>query len=226
MNFDNLISSARISEPVGEASLVALDSIKDRASDTRELNESHVGDLAESIGAIGLIEPLVTDKNHVLLAGGHRKAAIAKLQESDPDKFAQHFPDALVPVHILDFSAADEPDRALAIELAENEKRRDYTPSEVKALADRLKSKGYTFSKGKPPKGKSAGLPVLSTIIGKSRRTVQRYLEAGSAVNVTNGAFTPDLYLDRAIANIQKWEKETGNNASKLIRSIEKKKGN
>lgn len=47
--------------------------------DTRQLNIAHVFDLAFSIEAMGLIEPLVIDRSGVLLAGGHRLAALGVL---------------------------------------------------------------------------------------------------------------------------------------------------
>lgn len=206
------------------SSLVQIDSIQDRALDTRELNDGHVQNLMESIRVVGLIEPLVTDKDYILLAGGHRKAAIALLRKTDRESFDKHFSSG-VPVHVMDFSATDEPDRALAIEVAENEQRRDYTPSEVRKLADRLLATGqYHGSKGRPPQGKTSLMSGLLPIVGKSRRTIQAYLEEPKKENAQNCAINPDTHLDRAIASIRKWEKQTGNDGAKLIRSIEEQK--
>lgn len=209
------------------ASYVQLDSIRDRpGGDTRELNQQHVADLAESIKAVGLIEPLVLDKDNALLAGGHRRAAIGLLQKTDRTSFDKHFSKG-VPVHVMDFSATDEPDQALAVEVAENEQRRDYTPSEVRKLADRLLSTGrFHGSKGRPPEGQVALMDGLLPIVGKSRATIKRYLSESedSSENSSNEPFKPDIHLDRAIASIRKWEKTTGNDASKLIRAIEKQK--
>ena len=73
--------------------LLSLDKILDRPLDTRELKSEHVQSLAESIATLGLIEPLVTDNQGRLLAGGHRKAAIAWLKENDPKRFDEQFPD-------------------------------------------------------------------------------------------------------------------------------------
>ncbi|MGB3494795.1 MAG: ParB/RepB/Spo0J family partition protein [Elainellaceae cyanobacterium] len=222
-SFTNLIGTARSEETSGTASLVQLDRIKDRASDTRELNELHVEDLTASIAAVGLIEPLVLDKDQTLLAGGHRKAAIARLRDSDATTYKKHFGSG-VPVHILDFSAADEPDRALAVEVAENTERRDYTAKEVKAIAHQLRESGYSDSEGRPKPGEKRLRPALQLITGKSERTLRRYLNESESETRPNDRVNPDTHLDRAIAALRRWEKDTGNDASKLIRSIEKQK--
>ena len=47
---------------------------------TCPLNLAHVEALAESIAALGLIEPLVVDKQGRLLTGGHQLAAIVQLR--------------------------------------------------------------------------------------------------------------------------------------------------
>ena len=79
-------------------------------------------------------------------------------------------------VRRFDFDADEDPERAFAIEVTENEKRRDYSPSEVKALAERLKTAGYREGRGKPKKGQRALMPALETIVGKSARQLHRYL--------------------------------------------------
>lgn len=78
-----------------------LSRIRPRAEDTRPLRDSHVKELAESIGALGLIEPLVVDLKGVLLAGGHRLGAIQILKETNFDPYQLHFPDDLVPVRVM-----------------------------------------------------------------------------------------------------------------------------
>lgn len=115
----NIQSPTEISPKIDNPSLMSLDKIKDRDSDTRELNQKHAEALALSISAIGLIEPLVVDRDGVLLAGGHRKSAIALLQDNDPDTYKGLFSDG-IPVRVMEFSALAEPDQALAVEIAEN----------------------------------------------------------------------------------------------------------
>jgi ParB family transcriptional regulator, chromosome partitioning protein len=145
-------------------------------ADTRELNVEHVQELADSIAAVGLIQPLAVDKSGHLLAGGHRRAALHLLKQQDPECFAKHFAGDQIPVRVFEFRAKDEPGRAIEIEAAENEKRRDYTREEVLALAERLKAAGYRDKPGKPKAGEKSLRPAIGLIIGKSARTVRRYL--------------------------------------------------
>ena len=118
-----------------KASTLALDQIIDRSGgDSRPLTPSHVTNLAESLAAVGLIQPIAVDNQGRLLAGGHRRAAIEELKESNPDAFQKHFSEG-IPVRRYEFDAAENMELALAIEATENEKRRDYTPAEVRELA-------------------------------------------------------------------------------------------
>lgn len=186
--------------------------VSPRSVDTRPLDPRHVIELAESIAALGLLEPLVVDRKHRLLAGGHRLAAMQLLVEVDPDKRAKAWAllanlawatndstpppkdalgyierikaipaltDRLVPVRIMDFDGEKDEEKALAIEIAENEKRRDYTRQEVTALSERLKAAGYRMARGKPKTGERALGPALAVIIGKSERQVRRILGGG-----------------------------------------------
>lgn len=195
----------------GKESNMNLDHIKDRDSDTRDLNQAHVEALASSIGALGLIEPLVVDQDGMLLAGGHRRAAIAYLQEHYPEQYHQNFPEGMVPIRVMAFSAEVEPDRALQIEIAENEQRRDYTPAEVRAIADRLKDAGFTELKGRPKDGDKPLMPALSAVVGKSIRTLQRYLkEPSDTLESTSDVVLSEKHLKRAIDNLEKWEQSRG----------------
>jgi ParB family chromosome partitioning protein len=74
-----------------QGTTLLLEQILDRETDTRPLQSQHVTQLAESISVLGLIEPLVVDNRGRLLAGGHRKAAIASIRENNPQAYAQHF---------------------------------------------------------------------------------------------------------------------------------------
>lgn len=157
-------------------SKLPLESIGERAlDDTRDLNEDHVTELSESIAALGLIEPLVVDAKQRLLAGAHRKAAIQLLLQSQPGIFAERFPNG-VPIYRIDFDSETEPERALAIEAAENEKRRDYTPAEIRSIADKLRSAGYEDVKGRPKRSQKPLMPALSVVVGKSKRHLRRQL--------------------------------------------------
>lgn len=139
--------------------------------DTREPTPEGLAAMAESLDALGLVEPLAVDKVGRLLAGKTRLLALRRLATKDPDRWK------LVPVRRMDFDAEAEPARALAVEVAENEQRRDYTPAEVRALADRLRGAGFKATAGRPRKGTRALLPALGAVVGKSKRTLLRMLE-------------------------------------------------
>lgn len=155
-----------------------LPQIHPREADTRPLHAQHVSDLAESIAALGLIEPLVVDSKGVLLAGGHRLAAIQALKETNPEIYDQQFPDDLIQVHRLTFDAEKDPERALQVELAENEKRVNYTRDQIERLADRLRTLNYRETKGRPKAGEKALGPALAVAIGVSTRYVRKVLSA------------------------------------------------
>lgn len=82
-----------------------------------------------------------------------------------------------IPVHIMEVDATQDTALALAIEMAENDKRRDYSPIDIKHLIQRLNSAGYRFERGRPKEGQKAGLPLLQAIVGKSERTLRRLME-------------------------------------------------
>lgn len=174
-----------------------LDAVQKRPhGDSRPLDLAHVDELAKSIEAIGLIQAIAVDKHGCLLAGGHRRAALHQLQEKQPKRFEELFPSG-IPVRVMDFDAVVEPEMAIAVETAENEKRKDYTPQEVRELADRLVEAGYTYGAkgGKPKKGEKALRPALAFVIGKSERTVARYLN-------------PEKKKTETDVSVLKWTKE------------------
>jgi ParB family transcriptional regulator, chromosome partitioning protein len=157
-----------------------LSKIQPRAEDTRPLKDSHVANLIESIGALGLIEPLVVDLKGVLLAGGHRLAAIQLLKATDPDLFYQHFPEDLVPVRAMSFDSEADPERSLQVELAENEKRVNYSRDQIERLAIRLRSLNYRDTPGRPKEGEKALGPALAVAIGVSTRYVRKVLRGST----------------------------------------------
>jgi ParB family chromosome partitioning protein len=177
-----------------------------RAADTRPLTARHVVELAESIAVLGLLEPIVLDTAGHLLAGGHRLAALQLLAEppaarraaflarcgwkpaddSDApnpelaalaDRLAMlgdsPLPKTKIPVQIVDVSGRD---RALAVEAAENNVRRQYTNDEIAALADRFKAAGYKADSGRPKKGEKTMLGALQAAVGRSKRQIQNIL--------------------------------------------------
>jgi hypothetical protein len=157
----------------GEVAWMTLEAVQGRLGgmDTRDPTPADLEALTESIDALGLLEPLVLDKFGRLLAGKTRLLALRRLAAKDPDRWK------LVPVRRMDFSAADDPARALAVEVAENEQRRDYTAAEVRALAERLQGAGFKATAGRPRKGSRALLPALGAVVGKSKRQLLRILD-------------------------------------------------
>ncbi len=176
--------------------------------DIRPTNPLHVVDLAESIIAVGLIEPLVVDRELRLLAGAHRLAALRLLAQPAAERAAvvatlaagfasergKPIPatrlgdlqtraaglpvlggTALVRV-IGDLDAVADRERAFQVEVAENEKRRDYTAGEIRSVAERLKRSGRYQLSGRPGQGRKAMLPELAAIFGKSQRQIYRAL--------------------------------------------------
>lgn len=167
-----LLATEATKAPIANATHLPLDKILDRLADTRQIKPAHAAKLAESIAAIGLINAIAVDNQGRLLAGGHRRAAIGLLP---PSAMAKWFSNG-IPVRMFDFDAALEPDKALAVEASENEQRLNYTPAEVRDLADRLTAEGYRRTAGKPKKGEKALTPALAIIVGVSKRTIERHL--------------------------------------------------
>lgn len=165
----------RLAAEAGHAAAVALvplDAVLDRpGGDTREPTADAVDALAESLDALGLLEPLVVDRRGRLLAGKTRLLALRRLQAKDPRRWG------MVPVRrMVDLDAEADAGRALAVEIAENEQRKDYTAAEVRGLADRLKAAGFRATPGRPRKGTRALLPALGAVVGKSKRHLLRIL--------------------------------------------------
>jgi len=220
-NLDKIIAAARSKQ--GQHQLKAQDSslplgqIQPRQEDTRPLNSAHVEALMESIAVLGLIEPLVIDKKGRLLAGGHRLAAINLLKESQSEKYQTQFPEDRVPVRTLAFSAEEEPELALQIEIAENEQRRDYTPVEVKAIAERLRTAGYVEVKGRPKKGQKALMPALAVVVGKHLRTVQRYLSDEDEQPRLGKSTTRVVLLKQALSKLNQWQQVQPQSATEKV---------
>lgn len=168
--------AARSEQERAQKTKLPLDQIRSRESDTRPLDPQHVANLVESIAALGLIEPLVVDARGVLLAGGHRLAALQALQETNLEIYSQQFSDGQIQVHMLAFDADLDPERALQVELAENEKRVNYTRDQIERLAERLRSLNYREVRGRPKEGEKALGPALAVAIGVSTRYVRKVL--------------------------------------------------
>ena len=217
MNLDNLIaqtSKSAVEKSTGKKNqnlttveikgTLPFDDIKDRANpDSRTIDSAHVVELADSITAIGLISPIAVDKNGCLLAGLHRRAALALIRSSNAEAWHRHFPGGRVDVKVFDFDSATEPSKALDIEVEENQQRKDYTPEEVRELGDRLKGAGYKDYPGRPPKGVKTLTKALTELTGKSTRTVKGHLaEETHAKRIA--AIQLETLINRAVKAIEK----------------------
>jgi ParB family transcriptional regulator, chromosome partitioning protein len=200
--------------------------ILDRATDTRDIEPEHVQALVESITILGLLEPLVVDIRGRLLAGAHRRAAITLLKEQDPKSYSKQFPNDQVPVRVMDMDAEQDQNLALQIEISENEKRRDYTPAEVRSLAVKLKDAGYEEVKGRPAKGGKALRPALEVIIGKSIRTVRRYLNTETEKGLTDTRLSQSeietTALKRLRTELSRWQKSFPEPATDELNAMDK----
>lgn len=90
--------------------------------------------------------------------------------------FERHFPRG-IPVHRIDLDALPVGTQALTIESIENEKRLDFSKSELMGIVSRLKAAGFRDRSGRPRAGERTLAGELERITGKSRRTVFRLLE-------------------------------------------------
>jgi|GEM_PF-377008 ParB family chromosome partitioning protein len=204
---DKFSAKQTIAEQTDDASrsLMKFNQIKERKIDTRPLDPTHVEQLAESIAVLGLIEPLVVDIKGVLLAGAHRKSAIAQIQELAPEAYIKQFPEDMTPVRVMPFDADQEPDLALQVEISENEKRRDYTPTEIRALAERLRESGYTDVPGRPAKGERRLRPAIEVIVGKSLRQVRRILNEEEKTRTHVRVSNKQLILSQLESVSERW---------------------
>ncbi|HPF59948.1 MAG TPA: ParB N-terminal domain-containing protein [Candidatus Competibacteraceae bacterium] len=184
---------------------LSLSAVRSRPEgDSRSLKPGHVLNLAESIAALGLVEPPTVDCAGHLLAGAHRIAALKLLALSNIEARVEQWLELCqlsksrltakqqleverlktlssleteeVPVMILPFNAAEDPARALAIETSENTQRRPYSKDEILTLVQRLRAAGFVEREGRPRAGEKALRPALSVVLGKSGNTVRRWL--------------------------------------------------
>ncbi|MBD2655520.1 MULTISPECIES: ParB/RepB/Spo0J family partition protein [Synechocystis] len=198
--------------------LLALEQILDRpGGDTRLLKQKHVDDLAESISFIGLITPLAVDSQNHLLAGAHRRAALQKIEEEDPNLYKELFP-AGVPVKVFDFEASENSLEALQIEIEENSQRRNFTPTEIKKAAQRLEEAGYKSLKGRPRKGQKSLKRELAKVFGLSEDRIQRLLND----SVQKGRCTPTFSPGIAIVTLEKWSSQIDASGAEALVGVAK----
>ncbi|MDP2339945.1 MAG: hypothetical protein Q8O67_03220 [Deltaproteobacteria bacterium] len=180
------------------ADRVPLENIKDRVTNIRVLSEARARRFAVSIAVVGLIQPPAIDRHSLLLAGDHRRRALAILRElfEHPERLAALLPglddevkpkvlsawrrfdyEAGVPVHRMDVDSEKQPDLAKSIELTENAQREDFTKEEFKTAYQQLRDAGFRETvQGRPKLGEKPMRPELALLFGKGERTISRYL--------------------------------------------------
>jgi ParB family transcriptional regulator, chromosome partitioning protein len=155
---------------------LSLETIRDRPDgDSRGLNSTHVNALIDSIAVLGLITPLTVDRNNRLLAGGHRRAALQLLEQEQPERYAELFPEG-VPVRRMDLDAEVDQIDALQIEVEENTQRRNYTAAEIREAARKLESAGYERLRGRPRPEQKSLKRELQAVFRLSESRIQRIL--------------------------------------------------
>ncbi len=112
-------------------------------------------------------------------------ALICRIADLDRSGWVERHPDSRIPVRVVEINSNTNHDAALAIEIAENERRKDYSIDEIQALAKRLLKAGYVLRDGgRPRAGERALRPMLSAVVGKSERQIRRMLQ-GKRSDVT-----------------------------------------
>jgi hypothetical protein len=118
--------------------------------------------------------------------------------------YERHFPHG-VPVHRIDLEALPVATQALTIESIENEKRLDFSKSELLSIVSRLKAAGFRDRAGRPRAGERTLAGELERITGKSRRTVFRLLEelrsAPTGAPVEKGPSETSRAIGKALAD-------------------------
>lgn len=164
----------------------------------------HIRSLVESISNQGLIEPLVVDRKHRLIAGRHRLEALHTLAKGDPARFARIFPNGKIPVAVLGFDAESDKILAVATMIAENQRRRMLGYDEFKRLHKLLEDLGYVTDKpGPTPTGETRISQVITHAFNITDRTYRRYVSQKKAEEKGNGP-TPTQEPASLLEKIQK----------------------
>lgn len=152
----------------GQQKRVRVADIKVGARARRDLGD--IDELKASIIDVGLLHPLVLDQDHSLIAGARRLAAVRKLGWVD------------VPAHIFN---VDDLTRYSA-ELQENTARKELTPTEKLALAERIEKQARADAKarqkagggipgsGKLPQPVDKSRDIAASNVGMSGRTYEK----------------------------------------------------
>lgn len=155
---------------------IPLDAIIERPDCSLDLRPERIDRLAISIAAVGLKQPLVLLADHRLVNGRHRLHALRALRERDPQDFLVHFPDAMIPIEVVDLGQEPSSSAFRDYEVVEAPVFVDYTNAELVRAVEYLVRKGYSKKRGRPAKGELRVGPMLRDAFGLTPSAIARAL--------------------------------------------------
>ena len=117
---------------------------------------------------------------HALKTGSHKSYSKEVLSDLISTANALPVKDDLVPVRKFVWEETKDKNestiRSLKVEVAENEKRRNYTAAEILSVADKLKALGYAVFQGRPRKDEDRKnlIPTLCNVLGLHATSVHK----------------------------------------------------
>lgn len=137
----------------------AVESIK--IGDRHRMGSGDIADLARSISEIGLLQPVVVTPDNRLIAGFRRLAAVKSLGWLE------------VPVHVVDI------EHLVLGELAENQMRKGFLPSEISSIADEVEELERGFARQRMLSGLKTGnrrkcIEIATSERGRTRDKLAR----------------------------------------------------
>ena len=137
---------------------------------------------------------------------------------------ATWYPKHVIPVQVVDVGGRGGSERALAIEAAENNVRRQYSKVEITALAERFKAAGYKTTSGKPKAGEKTMLSALEAAVGRSKRQIQRILTGEPTTEKSEWEKATDAFR-RAATRVEKaGRRQKSDEARAIVTMAEKVK--
>ena len=128
----------------------------------------------------------------------------------------------VIPVQVVDVSGRGGSERALAVEAAENNVRREYTKEEITALAERFKAAGYKTTSGKPKSGEKTMLSALEAAVGRSKRQIQRILTGEPTLEKSEWERAKDAFRRAATRVMKAGRRQKSEEARAIVWAAEK----
>lgn len=185
----------------GEFSTIALDQIQVNRSDRirKNISGDALLDMADSIRKLGLIHPIVLDRDHVLVAGETRLMACKTLGWIE------------IPFQYSDTLEARE---LLAIEIAENVKRKDL---DWKDKADAI-AKYHAFQKQDNPKWTVSD---TGRAVGYSIQSISDMLGVAEAIEAGDEKITSATRFSAAVGIVARTKERRAADAISAIHKVE-----